>query len=1099
MDPFQDPLELEQYKRKLGFDNALANYSGKIWIFWREDWEGTLLMDSIQHISMKFCKNNRSFIISSVYARCNALERLELWEELEGIAEDWQLPWMVGGDFNVIINEEEKLGGLEFTQQEATDFALCISSCGLTEVKFSGSKYTWWNGRIEEACIFKRLDRILVNALFTEEFPSSEVHHLIRQGSDHAPLHVICDTAEEPVQISTVEDVIKVKETQLEIFPTVQNRAELSRMEAELRKYLRIEEEYWKQKAGMKWFVDGDRNTKFFHSYVKGRRKKLHLAEICNEHGVMVKTNQQIGQAAISFFSEQFKAEETSQDYSMLRHIPKLVTEEENEEMIKLPTQEEIKKGGSCWEIVGADITRLVIAFFCGHTLPNFITHTNLVLLPKKEDVNNFAHMRPISLSSFINKIISRLVHDRIVDVLPKIISPTQSGFVKGRSITENVLLAQEIIRDIQMRNQHINVVVKLDMAKAYDRVSWIFLTKVLHKFGFSKVIIDMIWRLISSNWYSFLINGQSNGFFQSSRGLKQGDPLSSTLFIIAAEALARGLDSLHSDKNYKGYGLPKWSPAINHLSYADDTILFCSGARSSVIKMMTVIRDYEEISGQMVNKAKSAFYLHDKTPLIVPIRMRKLTGIRQGNFPFTYLGCPVFYGRKINSHFEDLVRKVARRILSWQNKFLSFRGKYILISHILQSIPVYLSSAMNPPKKIIAQLHQIFAKFFWGNTSNINGKHWVDWSDMCYPKAEGGLGFRSLHDVNNAMFAKLWWRFRVSISSLWSNYMRNKYCKKLHPTVVRNSAASHVWRKLLVVREEVEHEIWWQVKAGSSSFWYDNWTKQGALFFTEGESAGEEELEVKEFIGNGSWKIEKLQEHISEEMICHIVKNIQPNTYALNDKPWWMGNSIGVFSAKSAYHLLRNKRDIIDWMSCIWIKGLPLKFSFFLWRVWKKRIATDDNLRRMRMHIVSKCYCCDKGELETMTHLLLTAPIAQRLWKQFASCASLNIDGIHLHHLLIKWWKYEGNPKLQQIMKAIPTIVTWELWKMRNSIRHDKKVSFDKMFSQCQMTVHRLIKANYPWLKNIPLQWSGMFDLLQRYRPTLFYHIVRWTRPKEG
>ncbi|WMV31014.1 hypothetical protein MTR67_024399 [Solanum verrucosum] len=409
----------------------------------------------------------------------------------------------------------------------------------------------------------------------------------------------------------------------------------------------------------------------------------------------------------------------------------------------------------------------------------------------------------------------------------------------------------------------------------------------------------------------------------------------------------------------------------------------------------MTVIRDYEEISGQMVNKAKSAFYLHDKTPLIVAIRMRKLTGIRQGNFPFIYLGCPIFYGRKINSHFEDLVRKVARRILSWQNKFLSFGGKYILIIHILQSLPVYLLSAMNPPKKIIAQLHQIFAKFFWGNTCNIKGKHWVAWSDMCYPKAEGGL--------------------------------------------------------------------------------------------------------VKEFIENGSWKIEKLQEHISEEMISHIVKNIQPHTYALNDKLWWMGNSIGVFSAKSAYHLLRNKRDTIDWMSCIWIKGLPFKFSFFLWRVWKKRIATDDNLRRIRIHIVSKCYCCEKGELETMTHLLLTAPITQRLWKQFASCAGLNIDGIHLHHLLIKWWKYEGNPKLQQIMKAIPAIVTWELWKMRNSIRHDKKVSFDKMFSQCQIIVHRLIKANYPWLKNIPLQWSGMFDLLQRYRPTLFYHIVRWTRPKEG
>lgn len=92
------------------------------------------------------------------------------------------------------------------------------------------------------------------------------------------------------------------------------------------------------------------------------------------------------------------------------------------------------------------------------------------------------------------------MVHDRIVEVLPKIISPTQSGFVKGRSITENILLAQEIIRDIYRRSQNVNVVVKLDMAKAYDRVSWIFLTKVLRRFGFAEPIIDMVWRLVSNN-----------------------------------------------------------------------------------------------------------------------------------------------------------------------------------------------------------------------------------------------------------------------------------------------------------------------------------------------------------------------------------------------------------------------------------------------------------------------------------------------------------------------------------------------------------------------------------------------------------------------
>lgn len=146
-----------------------------------------------------------------------------------------------------------------------------------------------------------------------------------------------------------------------------------------------------------------------------------------------------------------------------------------------------------CWEIVGEDITRLIQAFFYGQELTKFFTHTNLILIPKREVIKGFVDLRLISLSSFINKIISRVIHDRLVQTLPKIISHNQLGFVKGRNIVENVLLAQEIIRDINKRSRNTNVVIKLDMEKAYDRVSWFFLTKVLRKFGFSETLIDMI------------------------------------------------------------------------------------------------------------------------------------------------------------------------------------------------------------------------------------------------------------------------------------------------------------------------------------------------------------------------------------------------------------------------------------------------------------------------------------------------------------------------------------------------------------------------------------------------------------------------------
>lgn len=81
----------------------------------------------------------------------------------------------------------------------------------------------------------------------------------------------------------------------------------------------------------------------------------------------------------------------------------------------------------SCSEISIEDITKVVRGFFCGQELPKFVAHTNLVFLPKKTSAKHFTDLRPISLSSFINKIICRMVHERMAVVLPKLFSPTKS------------------------------------------------------------------------------------------------------------------------------------------------------------------------------------------------------------------------------------------------------------------------------------------------------------------------------------------------------------------------------------------------------------------------------------------------------------------------------------------------------------------------------------------------------------------------------------------------------------------------------------------------------------------------------------------------
>nr|XP_009768117.1 PREDICTED: uncharacterized protein LOC104219182 [Nicotiana sylvestris] len=201
---------------------------------------------------------------------------------------------------------------------------------------------------------------------------------------------------------------------------------------------------------------------------------------------------------------------------------------------------------------------------------------------------------------------------------------------------------------------------------------------------GFPEAFIGLIFDLIGNNWYSVLINGQPNGFFKSSRGVKQGDPLSPTLFILAVEALSRGLNSLHTNLYLCSFGMPKWSPKINHLSYADDTIIFCSSNETSLRLVMEVLKAYESSSGQLVNKAKSAIYLHHLTDNEVINKVERITGIPRQCFPMTYLGCPIFYARRRGDYYQGLITKVKDKLQSWKGKLLSVGGRVVLIANVL-------------------------------------------------------------------------------------------------------------------------------------------------------------------------------------------------------------------------------------------------------------------------------------------------------------------------------------------------------------------------------------------------------------------------------
>ncbi|XP_059295549.1 uncharacterized protein LOC132048883 [Lycium ferocissimum] len=1009
-------------------------------------------MNTDQQLTLKLYHQDLStdFIATFLYAKCVASERLELWDSLYHLESSMELPWMVGGDFNIILSEKEKLGGLPVTWNESEDFAFCIKSCELFDVGFKGSLFTWWNGRSAADCIFKRVDRVVVNQQFQNLFANIEVEHLSRTGSDHTPLLLSCgdeivtftrpfrflnfwinhDSFKELItqnwstegtgspylkfklklkklkrvlsqwsrdtfgdifqQLALREQVIKIKEALFEEDPSVVNRIVIQKAQAEVKQYLHIEEQYWKQNAGSQ-------------------------------------------EKAVFGLSGDSASGPDGFTGLFYQH---------------------------CWEIIGNDVHQVILSFFDGNELPKAITHTNLVLIPKKHHVQSFSDLRPISLSNFINKIISRVVHGRTEKLIPYLISSNQSGFVKGRSNFKNIVLTQEIVSDIRIRGKPANVIIKLDMAKAYDKVSWKYR---LHR-------------------------GQARG------------PLSPTLFLLAAEILSRALNSLFDDQKYIGYGMPKWSNPFNHLAYADDTIIFASAYPESLRRVMKVLKDYEQISGQLINNDKSSFYLHSKVGNGISQSVRDITGFSKGQFPLTYLGCPIFHTRKRKDFYSGLIKRVKERLHSWKGKLLSFGGKSVLIKSVLQTMPVHLLSVLVPPKCVLNELHKIFARFFWSNKEGGRSRHWIAWKDLCLPTKEGGLGFKSLFDVSNALFAKLWWRFRTT-NSLWANYMWNKYCKKKPPNLVQWKGGSQVRKKMLVATEEIENEIWWEIKAGTTNIWHENWTKLGALYHVVPDSflVNENLTDVSELIEDGKWNDSLLQLSFSNEIVDHIKEDIHVEQLQGNwDRPWWMPTPNGNFIVNSAWNILRNRGEKHEDFDHLWIQGIPFKVSFLIWRLWKHIISTDDNLRRIRIPIVSRCYCCESHRIETMQHLFLGSRFARGIWEVFLQAAGLQVNMVQLHQVIKHCWRAKCGEKLKPIVQAIPAMIIWELWKRRNTIGHRGRVSFRKVVHEVNNSLFYLTKIRYPWLNSIPFLWPEIVAMLDNYNPRIITKVMYWKLPPD-
>ena len=287
-----------------------------------------------------------------------------------------------------------------------------------------------------------------------------------------------------------------------------------------------------------------------------------------------------IGLAFCNFYQELFSAGETRRIVESLQYVEPRVTAEMNAMLLKVYNTEEVELALSqmhllkspspngftacfyqkSWATVKTKVCVAVLDFLNNGNSDNELNVTHTALIPKKKNPSVLADYKPISLCNVLYKLIAKVIANRLKNVLAIIISPSQSAFVPGRLITDNVLVAFEALHtmDRKLKGMEGYMALKLDMSKAYDRVEWNYLEAVMRKLGFDDHWVQLAMTCVRTVSFSVLINGQPHNNITPSWGLRQRGPLSLYFFILCVEGLSSLLNQAKVDRSITGIPITK-------------------------------------------------------------------------------------------------------------------------------------------------------------------------------------------------------------------------------------------------------------------------------------------------------------------------------------------------------------------------------------------------------------------------------------------------------------------------------------------------------------------------------------------------------------
>ncbi|GJW06163.1 RNA-directed DNA polymerase, eukaryota [Tanacetum coccineum] len=978
---------------------------------------------------------NVKMLIISIYAPQQPSLKKALWEYLLILLGRWNGDVVIMGDFNEVRCKEERRGSV-FNKYGARLFNQFINNYGLSDVKLEGFSFTWSH---PSASKMSKIDRFLVSDGIISLFPDITALCLDRHLSDHRPIllrDIQMDFGPIPFRFyhswfkydgfdemveqtwcafshSDTNRMIRFKKKMQDLKSIIrlwikEKRAAISNerhgIESELHdidkkldsgsvsdKYLarRLELKNqlhaikerdhadYAQKSKVRWAIEGDENTSFFHGMINKKRSQLAIRGILVD-GLWVSDPQIVKDSFLNHFEGRFR-KPSSNGLKINFSFPNRLTQDQVMDMEREVSREEIRSAvWNCgdnkspgpdgytfeffkkyWRFIGSDFCEAVEHFFKFEAFAKGCNSSFITLIPKKMDAKFVTDFRPISLIGCVYKVVTKILANRLAMVISSIVSNTQSAFLSERQILDGPFIINEVLSWCKRKNKKA-MFFKVDFAKAYDSVKWDYLINVLEAFGFGTKWCSWIRGICCNTKASILVNGSPSKEFQFHCGLKQGDPIAPLLFILVMESLHLSFSRVVEAGIFKGLRINN-SLALSHLFYADDALIVGEWSSENLRGIINVLKCFFIASGLKINIDKSQLLGVGVSRAEVAEAAGSI-GCSIMDNQFRYLGVMVGGNSARHNFWADVVLKIKSRLSKWKTKTLSVGGRLTLLKAVLGASPLFYMSIFKVPKGVLREMESIRNKFFIGADTVEKKITWVAWDKVLASKNNGGLGVSSYFALNRALMLKWIWRFVSREESMWFHVMQAIYGSNIHAHAVNVSSNwCSILREVHSLKDKgFDFLSLCSKRVGNginSLFWLDIWTgnitlrdKFPRLFELELDKSISVSMKMAAQLDSSFRRpvrggVESIQFIALQALIDSVVLSNEPDRWVCNV------SEDGNFRVKD----IRNSIDDLllpsSPDSTKWVKFVPIKINIFGWRARRNCLPSRINLIRRGVH----------------------------------------------------------------------------------------------------------------------------------------------------